>query len=131
MNKCMLLLSFLALGFLTAMGSLNPDNATVWLSSQTQTMEAARIGIMAVLFALIVTTPPRNVILRYVVGVTSVGLIATSGYMTYQNMMQALDGIAFIAAGISALVAALEIGLIEEKKAKKQITDYRYLAPAA
>ena len=108
MNKLTLLLSFFALGFLTAMGSLNPDNAAVWLSSQSQLMDTLRLSVMGVLLILIFTNPPRKIPLRIVIGIAAIGLTGIAGYGTYNNLMQAFDGIALLAAGISALVATLE-----------------------
>lgn len=114
MNKLILFLSFLALGFLTVLGSINPDNAAVWLSSQSQNMDYFRIGVMAILASLLVTTPPRQVVLRMVVGVSSVAIIVLSAYQTYQNVFQLFDGLALLAAGIASLVAALEFNSADD-----------------
>lgn len=128
MNKFTLLLSFCALGFLTAMGSINPDNAAVWLSSQTQIMDILRLSVMGVLLILIFTNPPRKIPLRIIIGIAAVGLIGVASYGTYNNLMQAFDGIALLAAGTSALVATLEVKIIQEKKTRKETVRFKYLA---
>jgi hypothetical protein len=80
---------------------------------------------MFVLLILMFTNPPRNVALRSIVGVAAIAFIGWSGYMTYQNSMQILDGIMFLAAGIASLVAVLEFESIDE-----QIVSTNYVKPA-
>ncbi len=108
MNRVLLLLTFLSLGFLTFASTRDPNMAAVWLASTDQSYDLLRSGVMAMLVVLMFTNPPRNVVLRIVVGIAAVGLAGWSVYMVYQNVMQLLDGIILLAAGITSLVAVLE-----------------------
>lgn len=131
MNKLLLSLSFFALGFLTLTTAIAPDTAAVWLASTTQNMDYIRLGVMGMLLVLIFTNPPRRMALRYVIGSVAISIITGSGYATYQNMMQVLDGIALLAAGISSLVAALEYGSKFDKEMQKENTKFKYSTSAA
>lgn len=108
MNKLILSLTFLSLGFLTVLSTINPDASAVWLASSSQSFDILRSAVMFMLLVLMFTNPPRNVILRAVVGVASTAFMVWSGYMAYQNYILILDGIVFLAAGIASLIAVLE-----------------------
>ncbi len=49
MNKLILGLTFLSLGFLTVVSNVNPDAAAVWLASTNQSFDLMRGGLMVVL----------------------------------------------------------------------------------
>lgn len=108
MNKLMLFITFVSLGFLTVLSTINPDASAVWLASPSQSFDILRGGIMVILLALMFTNPPRNVTFRIVIGFASVVLIGWSGYMGYEGMIQILDGLALLSAGITSLIAVLE-----------------------
>ena len=115
MNKLILSLTFLSLGFLTVVSTINPNISAVWLASPSQSFDILRSAVMFVLLVLMFTNPPRNVLLRAAVGVTAVAFIGWSAFMTYNNYMQILDGIIFLAAGIASLIAVLEFESIDEQ----------------
>ena len=115
MNKLILSLTFLALGFLTVLTTINPNASAVWLASPAQSFDILRSSVMFVLLILMFTNPPRNVLLRTVVGVAATSFIGWSAYMTYNNSMLILDGIIFLAAGIASLVAVLEFETTDEQ----------------
>lgn len=125
MNKAMLWVTFVLLGFLTVVSSINPDTSAVWLASSDRSFDLLRSGVMLVLLTLMFTNPPRNVLLRAVIGVMTVVFIGWSGYMTYEGFMQILDGIIFVAAGISALIAVLEV-----EQGQEQIVSPNFKKPA-
>jgi hypothetical protein len=108
MNRFILSLTFLALGFITVVSTINPDASAIWLASSAQSFDILRSSVMVMLLVLMFTNPPRNVVLRAVIGVAALTFIGWSGYMTYQNSMMLLDGIVFLAAGIASLIAVLE-----------------------
>lgn len=108
MNKFMLFITFISLGFLTVLSTTNPNASAVWLASPAQTFDILRSGVMAVLLMLMFTNPPRNVLLRTIVGISAIALTGWSGYMAYEGTIQLLDGLVLLAAGITALIAVLE-----------------------
>jgi hypothetical protein len=124
MNKLILSLTFLALGFLTVLSTINPDASAVWLASPAQAFDVLRSSVMFVLLVLMFTNPPRNVVLRTVVGIAATSFIGWSAYLTYNNTMQILDGIVFLAAGIASLVAVLEFETTDD-----QIVSTNYKKP--
>lgn len=108
MSKLILFITFLSLGFLTVVSTIDPNLSAIWLASSSQSFDLIRSSLMFVLLVLIFTNPPRNVLLRAVIGVASAVFIGWSGYMAYQNVIQVLDGLIFLAAGIASLIAVLE-----------------------
>lgn len=119
MNKVLLALSFLSLGFLTTMGSIDPNNSTVWLASTDTSADILRSSAMFILVILMFTNPPRNVALRVLTGIGAISLTLWSGYATYQGQMLLFDGLALMAAGITAGIAVLEY--ISDKEAEEPI----------
>lgn len=115
MNKIILCLTFLALGFLTIVSTIDPNASAVWLASSEQSFDMLRSGVMFVLLILMFTNPPRNIALRAIIGLSAAVLIGWSGYMTYQGMFQMLDGLVLLAAGIASLIAILEFEPIDEQ----------------
>jgi hypothetical protein len=128
MNKLILFLAFASLGFLTIVSTIDPNASAVWLASPDQSFDLLRSGVMLVLLVLMFTNPPRNVILRMVIGIAAIGFIGWSGYLTYQNVMQILDGIVFLAAGIASLIAVLEFE--PDNVATAQIVSPNFKKPA-
>lgn len=108
MSKLILFVTFLSLGFLTVVSTIDPNVSAIWLASSSQSFDLLRSSVMFVLLVLMFTNPPRNVALRMVIGVAATAFIGWSGYMAYQNAIQVLDGLVFLAAGIASLIAVLE-----------------------
>jgi hypothetical protein len=108
MNKFMLFMTFISLGFLTVISTINPDASVVWLASPAQSFDILLSGVMVVLLVLMFTNPPRNVLLRTIVGISAIALTGWSGYMAYEGAIQILDGLILLAAGITSLIAVLE-----------------------
>lgn len=115
MNKLILGLTFLSLGFLTVVSTINPNASAVWLASSDQSFDILRTSVMFVLLLLMFTNPPRNLALRAIVGLSAVALIGWSGFMTYQNSFQILDGFVLLAAGIASLLAVLEFEPVDDQ----------------
>lgn len=108
MNKFLLFVTFMALGFLTVLTTINPDASAVWLASAADSFDILRISTMAILLMLMLTNPPRNVAFRIFVGFSAIVLIGWSGYAAYEGYVQVLDALALLAAGITSLIAVLE-----------------------
>lgn len=108
MNKFMLFITFLSLGFLTILSTINPDASAVWLASPAQSFDILRSSVMAVLLVLMFTNPPRNATLRLMVGFAAIVLTGWSGFAAYEGAIQILDALVFLAAGITSLIAVLE-----------------------
>ncbi len=108
MTKVLLFLSFLMLGFFVIVSVLYPTSSVLWLASTATSYNYSRLAIMAVLLFMFVTSPPRNTLLRWVIGYGSVALATWSIFNTYNNDIQLLDGMVYLLAAISAGIAALE-----------------------
>lgn len=135
MNKLIIFLTFLALGFLMVMSSVAPNASAVWLAASTDSYNFLRAGTMVMLLVLVFTNPPRDPVLRSIIGVISVALIAGTANATYEGTMLILDGLVFMSAGIASLIAVLEYEPIETtitiKKRAKKSEQFKHLAPAA
>lgn len=108
MNKFMLFITFVSLGFLTVLSTIDPNSSAVWLASPSQSFDILRSGVMVMLLVLMFTNPPRNVVLRTIIGISAIALTFWSGYMAYESVIQLLDGLVLLAAGLTSLIAVLE-----------------------
>ena len=108
MTKLVLVLSFVGLAITLAFGLLDPTNPIMWLSSTTGSFAILRASLMAIILALLVTEPPRNMYLRLFVGFVSVGIVGWSITATYQNTMQIGDGILLLSTGFAMAITVLE-----------------------
>lgn len=109
MGKLLVFLSLISLVFLEVGSYLFPADPVMWLATSSHAFEAVRLLIMPILVTLLVTNPPRHLVLRYFVGAVSVVLLASVAILTYGNIMNMLDSMAFAAAGVAMGIVALEI----------------------
>lgn len=108
MTKLVLVLSFVGLAITLAFGLLDPSNPVMWLASTTMSFEILRAALMVIIFALLVTEPPRNAYLRAFVGIVSITLMSWSLSSVYQNHMPITDAMLMIAIGLSMGITVLE-----------------------
>jgi hypothetical protein len=116
MSKLILFLSFVSLGVLLAFGLAAPDSPVMWLASSSSGFAWLRMALMAILFGLMITTPPRNVIFRVFVGLFSVGLIGWCLNATYNNQMGFADTLSLLAASLAAGIVVLERDVYEARE---------------
>ena len=108
MGKSVILLSFLGIALLLVGCLVAPESAAFWLATKSQDYTIIRLVLLISLGLLLVTNPPRNKVLRTVIGaVASVTGLWALG-QTYQNEMQILDSMSILAASVSAGIAVLE-----------------------
>lgn len=108
MSKVVLMMSFLALNILLVFGLFSPNSTIMWLASTSINFAILRMTLMIVLVALLVTKPPRNVLLRVFIGFLSVGLASWSLASTYNNQMKFMDTLVILQTCISAGLIILE-----------------------
>jgi hypothetical protein len=108
MSKFILFMTFIILGVLLAGGLLFPDHPTMWLAATSREYTYIRILLMVSLIAMLVTNPPRNKVLRFIVGVLAIGLTTWSLSATYENQMAFMDTASILAASVSMGITALE-----------------------
>lgn len=108
MGKTILLFSFVGIAFLCIGGALFPNSPAMWMASTSLNFAYLRLGMMAVLIALLITNPPRNIILRIFVGIFAAGLAGWSLYATYNNEMKFLDSLSLLQVSVSTGLAVLE-----------------------
>ena len=120
MGKVIPALSLLGLAILFTFGLVNPASPVMWLASTSLGFAAVRFTLMLLLATLIITNPPRHTYVRVILSLFSVILVMWSLSATYQNHMKFLDTFAFIAAAITAGLAALELDEFEEVEETKQ-----------
>ena len=113
MSRLVMLLSLLAISTLIIFGLVAPDASVMWLASTSQAYTYIRIGMAAIIVALLITKPPRNHLFRLVVGAFSSVLAYWSLSATYENHMAFLDTMTILTFSISCMIAVAEID--EEK----------------
>jgi hypothetical protein len=80
----------------------------MWLASDAVGYTIVRLILMASLFGLLITNPPRNPAFRALVGVVALCLGAWALIATYQNNMEILDSASILAASLAIGITALE-----------------------
>ena len=125
-NKLILALSLLGLVILLVFGVADPNSPVVWLASTSSVFAWLRAGMIAILFGLMVTDPPRNVYYRVFVGAISMVLAIWTLDATYNNGMKLLDTFSIlefsICAGLTALERDYEEVVAEVKKSTAKRT---------
>ena len=119
MGKVILMLSFLGIGLLLIVAAIDPNSPMVWLASTSSGFFQLRAFMMLVLFALLVTNPPRNVYFSAIVGILSLIAVSWALSATYQNEMKLLDSLSILEVGICAGITVLEQDLDTVKAAKR------------
>jgi hypothetical protein len=109
MGKAVLLLSLVGIAILFTFGLVNPESPVMWLADTSTTFAVIRFTMMIALAILLVTNPPRNMVLRYAVGFFA-GILGTwTLQSTYTNSMQLLDSMSILLFSISAGITVLEV----------------------
>lgn len=108
MSKVILFLAFICLAVLTVGSIVAQNSPGMWLASTTLGYNLLRLGLMVLLFALMLTDPPRHHIFRVIVTFAAVSLTIWSLSSTYNNNMKLLDSASILAASISMGIVVLE-----------------------
>lgn len=110
MGKVILFLSAVGMSLLFICGIFFPDSPIMWLADTSPLFAALRAVLIVVLVGLLVTTPPRNVYFRTLVGMATLGVMAWIIPATYNNQMLWIDSLSLMSASLAAFIAALERG---------------------
>ena len=108
MNKPVIFLSFIGITILFVLGLLAPANPGVWLASTSHWFAFVRLILMAGFGALLVSSPPRSLILRQGLGLLAVIVAIWAIGYTYANEMKFLDTLSLIEFSVCAGVTVLE-----------------------
>lgn len=109
MGKAVLLLSLIGVAILFTVGLVNPDSPVMWLANTSASFAIIRFAMMIALATLLVTHPPRNILLRYSVGLLAGVLAMWTLNSTYANEMKILDSMSILLFSISAGITVLEV----------------------
>ncbi|MDB5168950.1 MAG: hypothetical protein JWO41_306 [Candidatus Saccharibacteria bacterium] len=108
MHKSVLFLSFIGVSLLFITGLLWPDNPAVWLASTSHQFAAVRLVLMGAFGMLLVTAPPRSIILRQGIGLLALVTGLWTLGVTYDNSMKFLDSLALLEFSVCAGIDVLE-----------------------
>lgn len=111
MGKLLLVMTFFGFSILLVFGLLDPNSPIMWLASTSIEFAILRFVVVAILFAMFVTNPPRNVMFRRVVGTICVVLAAWALFATYENSIKILDTMMILESTIICGLMVLERGL--------------------
>ena len=81
---------------LFSFASLSPDYTNI------------RIAIVILLFGLLLSSPPRSMLFRTIIGFASVGLVAMASYSFFAYSIRVIDAIVFLQVAIIFGIEALE-----------------------
>ncbi len=97
--------------FVTALlvgGLYYPGSFAMNLADTTTTFAALRAVVAVLLVGLLITNPPRSIVLRSIIGVTSLLLVSISTYLVMNFQMYVLDAVVFLQVAIIFGIEALE-----------------------
>lgn len=114
MSKVVLMMSFIGVSLLLTFGVLSPGSPIMWMAASSASYTILRIVLLVVLASLLTTNPPRNKLLRIIVGGISIGVAAGTLILTYNNDMQILDTLVILQVCVSAGLVTLEKDLLAE-----------------
>lgn len=109
MGKFVLFLSLVSLLFLEAGSYFTPADPIMWLANTSTTYILLRSVVSLFIIALLLTTPPRHLLLRVSVGLVASVTLLVVLILTYQSKMLFLDTLSLSAAAVAMGVVALEI----------------------
>lgn len=87
-----------------------PNSLVMNFAGKTESYDFLRGGLVVLLIGLLVTNPPRSVLLRSVLATGSVLLVATSVHLLLTYQINILDVIVFMQIAIIFGIEALEPG---------------------
>jgi peptidoglycan/LPS O-acetylase OafA/YrhL len=96
------------LGFMITGQQLTGDSFLSELWSSAIEYQAIRVGLIALLFGLLLSAPPRSMRFRMVLSVVSVALLCGSAVILLGYQMKMLDAVVFIELAIIFAIEALE-----------------------
>ncbi len=85
-----------------------PTNPIMWLGSTSADFVTVRAILIVLLIILLFTDPPRNILLRVVLGLSSIALLSWVSLEIYTYSILVLDVGIFMLAGIILAIEALE-----------------------
>jgi hypothetical protein len=108
MGKIVLWLSLIGFSLIFILGVVAPNSSVMWLASTSLNFSILRIVVIAFLCALLVTNPPRNIVLRAVVAIAAIMLASWTISLTYQYQMKFLDTLGLLEVSIASLLTIWE-----------------------
>jgi len=84
------------------------QNPMFWLASTMPAYQYLRESLVLVLVMQLTTSPPRHMWFRIISGAIAVALAIWSVQETYNNQMQLLDSLSFLATSVAIGISALE-----------------------
>lgn len=105
MRKIILSLAFFSMSLLVTLSILAPNSTPMWIASTNIYFNVIRSCVMAILFALLTTNPPRSPYFRFMVGVIAVFL---STWVLSTDTMKILDTISILGCSAAMGITVLE-----------------------
>ena len=98
-----------------------PTSFVMVLASTSLIANIARVIVIGLMIALIVTNPPRSEAFRAVLGVASLSFGYWALMHTLSGTIQLADSVLYLVAAIAFAIEALEVNVVEEVPEKLKI----------
>jgi len=118
------ILALASLLFVFICSMLFPESPYMWLATSSPNFTLLRIILITLIATLLITAPVFDHHLHGLLGIFAGSMIIWALLSTYDNHLQILDSLSFLAAGISLGIEALEPGrggMQHEHVATKQL----------
>lgn len=86
----------------------HPDSILFSFASVAPEYTDIRIALGVVLLGLLLSSPPRSIVFRAIIGVASLALVTTTSYYFFSYGMSVIDAVIFMQAAIIFGIEALE-----------------------
>jgi TctA family transporter len=121
MGKIIELSALVSLLFVFVCSIAFPRSSFLWLATASSTFTVLRMILITLIGTLLITRSFYDHHLHWLLGAFAITLSGWALYATYSNQLQILDGLSFLAAGLSLGLEALEPG-VERAPAAEPVT---------
>lgn len=105
-----------------------PEHAGMWLASTSFVMNLARVVLIALMFGLLMTDPPRRRDFRLLLGMTAAVFAAWALGRVWSGSVQVMDALLFLQAAVAFGIAALEVQPLPRVVETEPLTPARLFA---
>ncbi|HXR50486.1 MAG TPA: hypothetical protein VN778_05685 [Verrucomicrobiae bacterium] len=111
MGKIIELSALVSLLFVFVCSVAFPRSSFMWLATASSTFTILRMILITLIATLLITRSFFDHHLHWLLGAFAIMLSGWALFATYSNQLQILDGLSFLAAGLSLGIEALEPGV--------------------
>lgn len=107
-NKIIIAGTLLLVSSVLYVSVVQPDNLLFSFASLSPDYTEIRLAIGVLLFGLLISSPPRSILFRNIIGAASLVLVVMTGYYFFSYGISVIDAVVFMQVAIVFGIEALE-----------------------